>query len=464
MFRSALRGQRHPSVPAIDAPEVAQRRQEEERLVAALAKLAANQTLALNDLGTGALFDAVRRVEGARTQNRFHDLADTARLAREASEAAINVGWTTYDVGQIASSSQTIASATEEMVASIAQVAETSESAGHRSQEAQASMTACLRDVQQARGSMQAIDERTTQIDQRLKVLQGAIAQIGTMASTIAGISAQTNLLALNATIEAARAGEAGRGFAVVAAEVKALSGQTAKSTEEIRTWLGTLQSEMGLIADAVNESRDAVAGGNAIVEQLGSRIADAEAGITQTTDLTRALAEMLMQQRSATEEIARNVQGIAEKSAKTRTEIESITDRLVKAEGSAQMTLDAVEPGSPTYDLVRLPADIGAWKRRLARILSGLAPPQADAAAMRAGATQRIGQRLHDGAFGNRQAVAAFVQAEDAALREAERMISSITRSDWDQGTPAYRAASKAMKDMLDAAQDLIADSTGCA
>src|SRR5262249_9143966 len=117
---------------------------------------------------------------------------------------------------------QSVASATEELVASVGEIGRQVQTSSRMSSEA----------VQQA-----------SKKDDRITMLSNAANRIGDVTKLITTIAEQTNLLALNATIEAARAGEAGKGFAVVAQEVKQLAAQTAKATSEISGQIAEMQS-----------------------------------------------------------------------------------------------------------------------------------------------------------------------------------------------------------------------------
>jgi len=163
--------------------------------------------------------------------------------------------------------------------------------------------------------------------------LTGSTQRIGEVVKLINAIAGQTNLLALNATIEAARAGDAGRGFAVVANEVKNLSGQTARATEEISRQIQDIQHATG--------------GAIGAIQAIGQIITDINASIT-------SIADAVEYQRSSIREIVTVVQQTAAGAHDVGVSIASVSQAAEKTGATAGSVLSTSQSLASQADLLR--------------------------------------------------------------------------------------------------------------
>ena len=99
-------------------------------------------------------------------------------------------------------------------------------------------------------------------------------------------ISGQTNLLALNASIEAARAGDAGRGFAVVAAEVRNLSQNSDRFSDEIRQVIGNTRESVAKMRDVVGVVGETASKDMNTALESKAKVSEMLEGIEQFNDI----------------------------------------------------------------------------------------------------------------------------------------------------------------------------------
>jgi methyl-accepting chemotaxis protein len=225
------------------------------------------------------------RMVSANAEESGHMAADVATAATQASQNSL-----------------VVASATEEMSLSIAEVSKQIFGAAKVAQEA---------------------SDRARSTDSIVSNLIADTRTIEDVIALIADVARQTNLLALNATIEASRAGDAGRGFAVVASEIKTLAGRTANATEEI--------------AGKIAHTRDTTA-------KAASAITDVAKTIDEISDIATVVATAIEQQRITTSQIAESTNQAAQGSQNVAWNIDQVHKGIGATGRAAQESLRAAD------------------------------------------------------------------------------------------------------------------------
>ncbi len=209
----------------------------------------------------------------------------------------------------------------------------------------------------------------------KTKDLQEVVSNLGKVVDLISKIAGQTNLLALNATIESARAGEHGRGFAVVASEVKSLSRQTAEATETIRGQIKNLNDSFANVLETVSCSRATMDSVVSTAEKVGHDFESISGHSASITHQVGELADIISQQKSAVELLAKNMSVVASREQENLVSVEKLvdeTDQTVALVENMRAKLAMEDIANKVIYLAK--ADHVLWKKKLLDMASGRA------------------------------------------------------------------------------------------
>lgn len=230
-----------------------------------------------------------------------------------------------------------VATAMNEMSATVTEVARNTDEAAKAAVEANSNSENGKVVVGQVRDSIGRLVTEVENTADAITELEEKSDNIQSIMSVIHGIADQTNLLALNAAIEAARAGEQGRGFAVVADEVRTLAGRTQDATEEINKVIEELRGGINNAVHVMNKGRkqayDAIEESNEAEKSLGA-ITDS---VTKINDMNAQIAAAATQQSTVAEEMNRNIVNINQMSAGTVDAAQYNRDASIRLSGEAE-------------------------------------------------------------------------------------------------------------------------------
>jgi methyl-accepting chemotaxis protein len=152
--------------------------------------------------------------------------------------------------------------------------------------------------------------------------ISSSSAKISNIIGLIDDIAFQTNLLALNASVEAARAGDAGKGFAVVAVEVRRLAQSAAQASSDVKV----------LVEASANE----VTIGTRLVDEAAGKLAAMVEAAKSNSRLMDSIARDSREQASAIEEVTIAVRQMDEMTQHNAALVEETNAAIEQTESQA--------------------------------------------------------------------------------------------------------------------------------
>ena len=261
----------------------------------------------------GEIIEAFNHM-AANLRNMFGKISGaTTQLAAAAEETSAITEETSRGVQAQQAEIDSIASAMNEMTATVQEVARNASDASGAADKADHEAKSGALVATEAIGGIDSLVAEVNSASQVIRNLEKESENIGSVLDVIRGIAEQTNLLALNAAIEAARAGEQGRGFAVVADEVRTLASRTQQSTQELQDMILRLQDGAGNAVKVMEAAQGKAQDSSDLVEKAAESLAMIAGSVSSINDMSAMIASAAEEQSAVAAEMQSNMNNIRE-------------------------------------------------------------------------------------------------------------------------------------------------------
>lgn len=254
-------------------------------------------------------------------------------VANAATELASNTEKVATSSKRQSEAAATTAAAVEQVTVSITHVADQASSTEANSIKTNELSENGERIVLEASQEISRIADSVQSLSHVIASLSEHSKEIGEIVQVIKKVADQTNLLALNAAIEAARAGDQGRGFAVVADEVRKLAENTGEATLRISNMIDGIKHQIGNAMVSIGENQIQVRSGVVLADRARDSLGMIRQETRHTLEMVTEISAATKEQSIASNEIASNVETIAQMTDENTMVIGSLAGAATKLE-----------------------------------------------------------------------------------------------------------------------------------
>ena len=322
---------------------------------------------------TTALGIALKTLAARLNATSGQELDRVVQLSICANETSMGAARLLYNLQRVSSGAQAVASAAEELQASVETIRTYGNDVNVDSKQALRLVDSIAAQLTESVTAFLNITESVKSNRSAITSLTSFSANVQGLSDEIKSIAFQTNILALNASVEAARAGEQGRGFAVIAQEMRTLANRSSDATQSISDLAKSFESQMTQVAASLSDTVLVVKNGQAAIAEVDTNMQSMHLGLQRTVSSIMQISESMDEQNIAASVVAKNIAKIAAQTEHSVHSTDAIVDSIDQIQSFINLQINQLAELTLPNKIIKLAqSDHVVWKKRLVNMICG--------------------------------------------------------------------------------------------